>query len=55
MVTINYRLGTLTFLALEDGTTNGNYGLSDQITALDWIRAYIADFGGDLDRVMIFG
>lgn len=34
VVTVNYRLGTLGFLALDDGKTNGNYGLADQITAL---------------------
>lgn len=55
VVTINYRLGTLGFLALGDGTTNGNYGLADQITALDWVRQHIRDFGGDPDRMTIFG
>jgi len=37
VVTINYRLGTLGFLALDDGETNGNFGLADQIVALDWV------------------
>ncbi|KAJ7082383.1 Carboxylesterase family-domain-containing protein [Mycena belliarum] len=46
VVTINYRLGALGFLALDDGVTNGNYGLADQITALEWVRAHIASFGG---------
>lgn len=55
VVAINYRLGTLGFLALDDGTTNGNYGLADQITALEWVQKNIADFGGDPDRIMIFG
>ncbi|KAK3374995.1 Alpha/Beta hydrolase protein [Podospora didyma] len=55
LVAINYRLGTLGFLALKDGVTNGNYGLADQITALDWIRANIQKFGGDPDRITIFG
>ncbi|CAG8083947.1 unnamed protein product, partial [Penicillium nalgiovense] len=55
VVTINYRLGTLGFLALDDGKTNGNYGLADQITALEWVRRNIQDFGGDPDRVTIFG
>lgn len=55
VVTINYRLTTLGFLALDDGVTNGNYGLADQVTALDWVRANIKDFGGDADRITIFG
>ncbi|KAI2788804.1 hypothetical protein POX_e06825 [Penicillium oxalicum] len=55
VVTINYRLGTLGFLALDDGTTNGNYGLADQITALDWVRRNIKDFGGDPNKITIFG
>ncbi|KAI0073619.1 carboxylesterase from carbohydrate esterase [Panus rudis PR-1116 ss-1] len=54
-VTINYRLSTLGFLALEDGVTNGNFGLADQITALDWVREHITAFGGDPDRITIFG
>ncbi|KAK4554546.1 hypothetical protein LTR86_008400 [Recurvomyces mirabilis] len=55
VVTINYRLGTLGFLALEDGVTKGNFGLADQITALDWVHAHIKDFGGDPNRITIFG
>ncbi|KAK0663614.1 Bile salt-activated lipase [Lasiodiplodia hormozganensis] len=55
VVTINYRLSTLGFLALDDGELNGNYGLADQITALDWVHAHISDFGGDPERITIFG
>lgn len=55
IVTINYRLGTLGFLALDDGSTNGNYGISDQIIALDWLHANIAAFGGDPNRITVFG
>lgn len=54
-VTINYRLSTLGFLALENTPLTGNYGLQDQNVALDWIRAHIGDFGGDKDRITIFG
>ncbi|KAI8931279.1 hypothetical protein NX059_011623 [Plenodomus lindquistii] len=54
-VTINYRLSTLGFLALENTTISGNYGLQDQSTALYWIRAHIEHFGGDQDRITVFG
>lgn len=55
VVTINYRLSTLGFLALEDGVTNGNFGVADQVAALDWVREYITAFGGDVNRITIFG
>ncbi|CAG8982044.1 hypothetical protein HYALB_00013835 [Hymenoscyphus albidus] len=55
MVACNYRLGSFGFLALDDGITNGNYGLGDAINALDWVRANIQNFGGDSERITIFG
>ncbi|KAF9234807.1 Alpha/Beta hydrolase protein [Melanogaster broomeanus] len=55
VITMNYRLSTISFLALEDGVTNGNYGIADQITALRWVQEHIADFGGDPSRVTIVG
>ncbi|TDZ37042.1 Cholinesterase 1 [Colletotrichum spinosum] len=55
VVTINYRLGTLGFLALDDDVTNGNFGIADQIVALDWVLDHIRDFGGDPARITIFG
>ncbi|OTB20383.1 hypothetical protein K445DRAFT_17661 [Daldinia sp. EC12] len=55
VVTVGYRLTTLGFLALNDGVTNGNFGLADQINALEWVRKNIQDFGGDPDRITIFG
>ncbi|KAK4249907.1 Alpha/Beta hydrolase protein [Corynascus novoguineensis] len=55
LVAINYRLLAFGFLALKDGKSNGNYGLADQITALDWVRNNIHHFGGDKDRITVFG
>ncbi|EPE10357.1 crystal protein [Ophiostoma piceae UAMH 11346] len=57
VVTINYRLATLGYLALdsEHGGLNGNYGLADQILALDWVHDNIASFGGDPGRITIAG
>jgi len=60
LVTINYRLGVLGFLATselakEQGGTAGNYGLLDMIAALKWVKANIARFGGNPENVTIFG
>ncbi len=61
LVTINYRLGILGFLAHPELTAessnhvSGNYGLLDQIKALKWVRDNIAQFGGDPDNITIFG
>lgn len=60
LVTINYRLGVLGFMASEwayeeDAAACGNYGILDQIAALDWVRENIAEFGGNPDNITIFG
>jgi para-nitrobenzyl esterase len=59
VVTLNHRLNLFghAFLKRLDGTfaTSGNVGLLDLIQALEWVRDNIAAFGGDPDRVMVFG
>ena len=61
VVSMNYRLGIFGFfshpdLAKESGhDSSGNYGLLDQLAALQWVRKNIAAFGGDPDNVTIFG
>ena len=64
-VTINYRLGLLGFLAdegfydersgMNNRSTTGNYGILDQIMALDWIKKNIAGFGGNPEQITIGG
>src|SRR5262249_15407579 len=61
VVTINYRLGQLGFLAHpalngeDEHASSGNYGTLDQIAALKWVQANIGAFGGDRTKVMVFG
>lgn len=61
LVSINYRLGPFGFLAhpllSKESTHNisGNFGFLDEIAALQWVQRNITVFGGDPDRVTIFG
>ncbi len=61
VVTANYRMGPFGFFAHPDlvdeseHASAGNYGLLDQIEVLQWVKRNISAFGGDPDRVTIFG
>jgi para-nitrobenzyl esterase len=61
VVSVNYRLGVFGFLAHpalsqeSADKVSGNYGLLDQVEGLRWVKRNIAAFGGDPDRVAIFG
>ncbi|XP_029172662.1 uncharacterized protein LOC114941733 [Nylanderia fulva] len=55
LVTLNYRLGALGFLNLYTNKATGNQGLKDVVMALRWVRKYISQFGGDPNKITIFG
>jgi len=52
LVSLNYRLGVLGFLGMNDDVLPGNLGLWDQRLALMWIQKNIHTFGGDPDKVI---
>lgn len=54
VVTITYRLGVFGFY-LEPDSTGPSPGLSDQISALEWVKVHISQFGGDPENVTLFG
>jgi para-nitrobenzyl esterase len=60
VVTVNHRLGVLGYLHLDDiagpdYAGSGNAGMLDLVLALQWVRENIANFGGDPNRVLVFG
>ena len=55
LVTFNYRLSLLGFLSTAEDNWSGNYGLWDQHMAIKWVSKHIESFGGDPQRVTIFG
>lgn len=55
VVTFNYRLGVLGFMATADNSSAGNYGLADQVAALHWVRDHIENFNGDPQMITLWG
>ncbi|XP_050665868.1 carboxylesterase 5A [Leptidea sinapis] len=54
-VSMAYRLNIFGFFSTLDNEAPGNFGLLDQVAALNWVKNNIANFGGDPDNVCIFG
>ncbi|KAF5277750.1 hypothetical protein FQR65_LT03730 [Abscondita terminalis] len=55
LVTFNYRLGVFGFLSTNDDASPGNWALKDQAAALKWVKSNIVYFGGNCDKITIFG
>ena len=57
LVLMNYRLGALGFLSIDDSSlqATGNAGLKDQVLALKWVQKNIKQFCGDPSNVTLFG
>jgi para-nitrobenzyl esterase len=59
-ISVNHRLNALGFLDVSeiggpDYAESANVGMTDLVAALRWVRDNVANFGGDPDRVMIYG
>lgn len=55
VVTFNYRLGVLGFMATADNSSAGNYGLADQLAAIQWVHDHIENFNGDPLSITLWG
>lgn len=55
VVTFNYRLGVLGYMATADNSSAGNYGLADQLAAIQWVRDHIENFNGDPQLITVWG
>jgi juvenile-hormone esterase len=55
LVSVQYRLSVLGFLSTGDANASGNFGLKDQAMALQWTKKNIEYFGGDANRITVFG
>ncbi|CAF4913083.1 unnamed protein product [Pieris macdunnoughi] len=55
LVTLNYRLGPYGFMCLDLPEVPGNQGLKDQALALKWVKENIEEFGGNSNKITIFG
>ncbi|KAK9719902.1 Carboxylesterase family [Popillia japonica] len=54
-VTVHYRLGPFGFLSTEDDVIPGNFGLKDQVMAVQWVHQNIEKFGGDPKKIVLMG
>ncbi|XP_013141514.1 PREDICTED: cholinesterase-like isoform X3 [Papilio polytes] len=55
LVTVNYRVGPYGFMCLNDPKVPGNQGFKDQLLALRWIKDNIGSFGGNSNKITLFG
>ncbi|KAJ5536021.1 hypothetical protein N7513_009207 [Penicillium frequentans] len=55
LVSINWRGGNFGDISFNDGYVDGNYGIADIVSGLQWVKDHIKAFGGDPDKVTVFG